>query len=527
ADAAAGAAADRLARRDSARAAGDRHCPAADPAAGAGHGQRRRRAPRAVLCPARHASGVGARASGRPDAPGLCLRHRVHPRQRPHDAAGKLSPGDRRPRARAEGAAADQCLAGDHGRPRPPSGGRLDRRSAAPSGAGRSHCAERQNDEQELARRGRGGEQRQHLRSAATGHGGRVRRGAEPGVVRICPRRDDRRLPAAGRRFPEDRRQVEDLRGARQRHADFARRAGECHACEGASGRPDLRSDQRFARRVLGAAAGHRLGDYAGNREGGGDRQMTMVERTIVWVKDDRTRRLAYLVLAAVSAILIFFPRPYVASAQIVPQDTAASASSTTALLGALGGQATSIGSLLSGGRPSNDLYLVLGRSDAVKRDVIKTLHLVGPQSQFTSERKAMLWMDCHVDFHLLLGGGREIDTKLYDPERAREITGAYAAAIGRSLATFGRQITANKRKVVELRFGSSQARVADAEAQLANFRRANNLADPQMQLGNALSQRATLEGQLQAKQVQYQAQSQLLGPENTELIALQTEIAG
>lgn len=254
---------------------------------------------------------------------------------------------------------------------------------------------------------------------------------------------------------------------------------------------------------------------------------MTMVERTIVWVKDDRTRRLAYLVLAAVSAILIFFPRPYVASAQIVPQDTAASASSTTALLGALGGQATSIGSLLSGGRPSNDLYLVLGRSDAVKRDVIKTLHLVGPQSQFTSERKAMLWMDRHVDVHLLLGGVMEIETKLYNPERAREITGAYAAAIGRSLATFGRQITANKRKVVELRFGSSQARVADAEAQLANFRRANNLADPQMQLGNALSQRATLEGQLQAKQVQYQAQSQLLGPENTELIALQNEIAG
>lgn len=254
---------------------------------------------------------------------------------------------------------------------------------------------------------------------------------------------------------------------------------------------------------------------------------MRAVEQTIVWIKDDRIRRLTYLVTALIAALLIFFPRPYVASAQIVPQDTAASASSTTALLGALGGQATSIGSLLSGGRPSNDLYLVLGRSDAVKRDVIKKLNLVGPRSQFASERKALLWMDRHVDVHLLLGGVMEIETKLYDPERAKQITAAYAAAIGRSLASFGRQITANKRKVVELRFGDSKARVADAEAQLANFRRVNNLAEPEQQLGNALSQRANLEAQLQAKEVQYQTQSQLLGPENAELIALQNDIAG
>jgi hypothetical protein len=254
---------------------------------------------------------------------------------------------------------------------------------------------------------------------------------------------------------------------------------------------------------------------------------MRSVEQTIVWVKDDRIRRLVYAAMAVIAAILIFFPRPYVASAQIVPQDTAASASSTTALLGALGGQATSIGSLLSGGRPSNDLYLVLGRSDAVKRDVIRTLNLVGPHSQFTSERKALLWMDRHVDVHLLLGGVMEIETKLYNPARAQQITAVYAKAIGRSLATFGRQITANKRKVVELRFGDSKARVADAEAQLADFRRVNNLAEPEQQLGNALSQRANLEAELQAKQVQYRTQSQLLGPENAELIALQSDIAG
>ena len=253
---------------------------------------------------------------------------------------------------------------------------------------------------------------------------------------------------------------------------------------------------------------------------------MRVIDTTIIWVRDARNRRLAYLVIALVSAFLIFFPQPYIARAKIVPQDTAASAASTTALLGALGGNAQSIGSLLSGGRPSNDLYLVLGRSDSVKADVIRKLSLVGPSAPFETERKAMLWMDRHVDVHLLLGGVMEIETKLYDRDQARIITSVYATAIGRTLARFGQQIIANKRKVVSRRFADSATRVSEAERQLDSFRRANNLAEPEQQLSTALVQRATLQAQLQAKQVQLQSLSQLRGPESVELRALQTEIA-
>src|SRR5205085_6430940 len=54
-----------------------------------------------------------------------------------------------------------------------------------------------------------------------------------------------------------------------------------------------------------------------------------------------------------------------------------------------------------------------------------------------------------------------------------------------------------------------------------------NNLAEPEQQLGAALSQRANLEAQLQAKQVEYQTLAQLRGPESSELLALQSDIAG
>jgi hypothetical protein len=254
---------------------------------------------------------------------------------------------------------------------------------------------------------------------------------------------------------------------------------------------------------------------------------MTLTDTVVDWVRNDRKRRLSYAVLAVVSAILIFFPKPYVARTKIVPQDTSASAASTTALLGALGGNAQSIGSLLTGGRPSNDLYLIIGRSDTVKADVIKRLGLVGPNAPFQSQRKAMLWLERHVDVHLLLGGVMEIDTKLYDPDRAQAVTANYATAIGSHLARYGRQIINNKHRIVEERIRDAARRVALGESQVTEYRRSHNLADPELQLGAALSQRADLEAQLQAKQVEYQTMSQFRGPESAELMAVRSDIAG
>lgn len=254
---------------------------------------------------------------------------------------------------------------------------------------------------------------------------------------------------------------------------------------------------------------------------------MTVVHDTINWVRSTSNRRLAYAALAVLSGLLIFFPQPYLARAKVVPQDTSASAASTTTLLGALGGGSVSIGSLLTGGRPSNDLYLIIGRSDSVAEDVVRTLGLDGPNGKYPSMRKAKLALAKRVDVHLLLGGVMEIETKLYDAEEAKRITVAYANAISRHLARFGRQIIENKQRIVRTRFEDASGRVARAERELNAFRRANNLAEPEDQLSTELVQRATLQAQLQAKQVELQTMSQFRGPESPELAAVRSDIAG
>jgi hypothetical protein len=253
---------------------------------------------------------------------------------------------------------------------------------------------------------------------------------------------------------------------------------------------------------------------------------MRTVDDVVTFVRNDRSRRLTYAVLAVVSGILIFFPRPYVAEAKIVPQDTSATAASTTSLIGALGGSTQTLNSLLTGGKATNDLYLIIGRSDSVADEVIRRAGLVGPNGQFSTARRARLFLDKRVDVHLLLGGVMEIETKLYDPDEAKRITDAYANAISNQLASFGRQLIESKRRIVARRFSNATARVGNAEARLAEFRRANNLAEPEQQLGAALSQRANLQAQLQAKQVELQTLSEFRGPESNELAAVRSDIA-
>jgi len=252
-----------------------------------------------------------------------------------------------------------------------------------------------------------------------------------------------------------------------------------------------------------------------------------LVDTTLAWVANDRLRRIAYLLSAIIAGILIFFPRPFVAEAKIVPQDTSATAASTTSLIGALGGSAQTLNSLLIGGKATNDLYLVIGRSDSVADEVIKRTGLVGPNGKFSSVRRARLFLDRRVDVHLLLGGVMEIETKLYDPDEAKKITDAYAIAISNQLASFGRQLIESKHRIVARRFSNASARVGRAEAALAEFRRVNHLAEPEQQLGSALSQRANLQAQLQAKQVELQTMSEFRGPESQELAALRSDIAG
>jgi len=245
--------------------------------------------------------------------------------------------------------------------------------------------------------------------------------------------------------------------------------------------------------------------------------------RAGAFVADPRMRRRAYALAALILALLTVFPQPYVARAKVLPQDSNSVGLGST--LNALGGQLQGFAALFGGAKQQTDMYLAVGRSSEVTGEVIRKLKLVGPGG-YASARKAELALARKADVHSLTGGIIEVEVRTHDAAEAEALTRAYVDAIGDRIVALGKDRVERKRAIVSQRFKEAADRVATTETALNDFRRRNRLAEPQAELGAALSVRAGLEARLQAKQVELQTLQKFQGPENPQLMAVQSEVA-
>lgn len=240
-------------------------------------------------------------------------------------------------------------------------------------------------------------------------------------------------------------------------------------------------------------------------------------------LSDPRRRRQGYAVLALLLAVLCVVPRPYVARAKMVPQDSNSIGLEST--MSAVGGQLQSFAALLGGARQPVDMYLAIGRGAEVTDAVIRGLKLVGPGG-YPSADRARLALARKVDVHSLTGGIVEVEVRTHDPRESVALTGAYVREISDRIALLGRDRVRRKREVVLDRYREAADRVADTENALNAFRRRNHLAEPETELGSALSIRAGLEAQLKAKLVELDTLQRFQGPDNAQLQAVQSEVA-
>lgn len=237
------------------------------------------------------------------------------------------------------------------------------------------------------------------------------------------------------------------------------------------------------------------------------------------WLRDARWRIRLYAAAALVLAILCLVPRPYEARAKLVPQDPSSIG------IGAIGGgsQFGGFAALLGGAKQPIDLYLAVARGREVTDTVIRRGNL---EARFGSTRRAQLNLAKMVDVHSLTGGVIEVETRAHDEAEAEALTRAYVAAITERLNFLGKDRVRRKEQVVRTRFEQAGVRVVKAEAALNAFRRRNRLAEPEAQLGAALSLRTGLQAQLQAKQVELETLRRFQGAENPQLQAVQSAMA-
>jgi len=235
---------------------------------------------------------------------------------------------------------------------------------------------------------------------------------------------------------------------------------------------------------------------------------------------DPRWRVRGYAVIALLLAVLCVVPQPYEARAKLVPQDPASLGISSS--LGG-GGQLGGFAALIGGARQPIDLYLAVARGREVTDDVIKRLKLA---QDYGSDHRARLKLAAMVDVHSLTGGVIEIEARTHGAEQAEALTRAYVAAITDRLNFLGKDRVRRKEQVIRPRFQQAATRVVRAEAALNAFRRRNRLAEPEAQLGAALSLRTGLQAQYQAKQIELTTLRKFQGGENPQLQAAQSEAA-
>lgn len=239
-------------------------------------------------------------------------------------------------------------------------------------------------------------------------------------------------------------------------------------------------------------------------------------------VRDTKLRRRVYGGAALVLALLCIVPQPFVARAKIVPQDSGSIG--LNSMLNSLGSQFQGFAALLGGSKQPIDLYLAVSRGYEVTSLVIQRLHLADAQ-HYGSDRRARLALGKQVDIHSLTGGIIEVEVRTHDADQAQALTRAYVTAITDRLNALGRDRVERKREIVLARFKEAGARVVQAEAALATFRRGNNLAEPEAQLGSELSLRAGLQAQLQAKLVELDTLRRFQGDDNPQLQGVQSEV--
>jgi hypothetical protein len=240
------------------------------------------------------------------------------------------------------------------------------------------------------------------------------------------------------------------------------------------------------------------------------------------WLQRPIARRAAYAVGALALAILTFFPRHYLARAQMLPQDE--SSAGLSSILGAVGGGLQNFATLI-GTHQTIEVYLVVARSNDVLTDVIKDQGLLGRPGYETLDQ-ARLTLKEKVDIHSLTGGVLELEVKDSDPVFAQRLATAFTKAIEARVSDLSRAQTAKKQLVVEARFREVSDQLARSQAAMDAFRKANNLAAPQAQLGAAVGIGASLQAELQAAMVELHSAEQFATGENLQVKTIQARIA-
>jgi uncharacterized protein involved in exopolysaccharide biosynthesis len=220
-----------------------------------------------------------------------------------------------------------------------------------------------------------------------------------------------------------------------------------------------------------------------------------------------------------VLAILSIWPRPYVATTLLAPDD---SASALSGLFGG-GGGGNALAALL-GGHGTLEADLLIGRSQAVVGEVARELQAQGLYRTL-SEPRLEVRLHKKVEVEAVRGSVLKLSLVDHDSRRALKTIQIYARVMKERLTALSRNQAAEKRVVARERLEEATGKLELAQANLNAFRAVHTFTSADVQLGSALGTQAGLQAELEATQVAVQTLERFEGPENIQVQASQQRI--
>lgn len=233
-------------------------------------------------------------------------------------------------------------------------------------------------------------------------------------------------------------------------------------------------------------------------------------------IRNSLWRRVLFIILFAVFAVLTLFPERYRAATTLTPTDPG-SLGLATAL--------TQLGAVQNvfGQQTAVEVSLLIGRSDAVREKVTDKLKL--DQRLGKSKIDTLRWLKREVDLRALRGGIVQVEMLNADADLAHDIVGAYAFAIRDQLGQVSREQTAYKRKVLENLVTDASNRLAAAQAKYDTFRKRTRYSSPESSIGAIGARVPQIEDILVGKQGQLNAARQFYTDDHLNVRQIQAEI--
>jgi hypothetical protein len=242
---------------------------------------------------------------------------------------------------------------------------------------------------------------------------------------------------------------------------------------------------------------------------------------TTPWFRRPWIRRGLFAGAAVIAALLCLWPEHYLAEADLLPEDSSGGLSA--ALSQGTGSALINLGSLIGNKQPV-EADLTIARSEAV---LLGTIHRLRPalNRRYGSDIQAARRIRNKIMIASIRGSVLQITVQDHDPAFAQALAAATAQSIQARLAELKLAQTEERRGVAINRMADATRRLAESQRALQQFREAHHLAEPVQQLGVAVGLLASIQAQVQAKQIEISTLEKFTTHDNIRFQTAQAEL--